>query len=342
MRLGTIAIIILGLIGATPAVATRKLPVGDTQGWQHAQTGLILMSDIAGLHRTELADFGDSELDILAQYDDPSRDTEASLYLFHPALQSVPMWFDRAVTTLGNHDIYGGVTAVAPPHAFARPGAAVADSLRETFVPAKSELKATALAVIPIGDWLLAIRLSGKTLEPAALDTLLTKIVAGLRFAGPVAASPAAVPVAACTSAISFKHAKLKKPDMTDALLGATLATMTSADAEKSGETVSPPLVWCRDSIAGNTYAVYRQDDGTPAYVMALGDAGRTIGVSGSIAGLLDKKPGFSVTFNDLDKSLIYPSYDALPEPAQVFDMVQHEKPISSASGKNITIPSGG
>lgn len=338
MRLGTIAIIIAGLIGATPAAATRKLPVSDTQGWQHAQTGLILMPGIAGLHRTELRDFGDSELDIIAQYDDPSGDTEASLYLFRPALQSVPIWFDRAVTTLGNHDIYGGVTPLAPLGAFARPGGMVADSLRETFVPVKPTYKATALAVIPVGAWLVLIRLSGKTLEPAALDKLLTQIITGLRFADPVAANPAAVPVAACTTTIAFKHAKLKKPNMTDAILGATLATMTPDDVEKSGGTVSPPPVWCRDSTVGNDYAVYRQNDGSPAYVMALGDAGRTIGVSGSIAALIDKKAGFSVTFNDLDKSLIYPSYNALPEPAQVFDMIRHQKPLSSASGKNVTI----
>ena len=196
MRLGMVTIIALGLLGATPALATRKLPVGDAQGWQHAQTGLILMSDIAGLHRTALQDLGDSELDIVAQFDDPSRDTEATLYLFRPALDSVPVWFDRAVTTLSDHDIYGGVTPVAAPQAFARAGGSVADSLRETFVPAKSDFKTTALAVMPVGGWLVAIRLSGKTLAPAALDDLLTQMIAGLRFADPVAGGPAAVPVA--------------------------------------------------------------------------------------------------------------------------------------------------
>ncbi|MGN6278873.1 MAG: hypothetical protein ACTHM8_09150 [Sphingomonas sp.] len=338
MRFGMVAIIVLALLGTTPALATRKLPVGDAQGWQHAQTGLILMSDIAGLHRTELQDFGDSELDIIAQFDDPSRDTEATLYLFRPALDSVPVWFDRAVTTLSNHDIYGGVTAVGAPQAFARPGGSVADSLRQTFVPAKSDFKATALAVIPVGEWLVSIRISGKTLAPAALDDLLNRFIAGLRFATPVAARPAAVPVVACATHPAFKHAKLQKPDMMDTILGATFATITDDDVKKVGGTVSPPPVWCRDSVHGNDYAVYRQDDGTAGYTMALGDAGRTISVWPSLEAQINKKTGFSVSFHDLDKTLIYPSYDALAEPAQVFDMIKHEKPTSAAAGKTITI----
>lgn len=338
MRFGMVAIIVLALLGTTPALATRKLPVGDAQGWQHAQTGLILMSDIAGLHRTELKDFGDSELDIIAQFDDPSHDTEATLYLFRPALDSVPIWFDRAVTTLSNHDIYGGVTPVAAPQAFARPGDSVADSLRETFVPAKSDYKATALVVIPVNNWLVSVRISGKTIAPVALDELLTRFIAGLRFAAPVTAGPAAVPVAACVTHLAFKHAKLEKPDMTDMILGAALATMTPDDVKKVGGTVSPPPVWCRDSTDGNDYAVYRQDDDRPDYTMALGDAGRTISAWPSLDAQINNKTGFAVSFHDLDKTLAYPGYGALPEPAQVFDMIKHQKPISAGADKTITI----
>jgi len=123
-----------------------------------------------------------------------------------------------------------------------------------------------------------------------------------------------------------------------DMLLGATLATMTPDDVKKVGGTVSPPPVWCRDSVTGSDYAVYRRGDDSPGYLMALGDAGRTIDVSPSLSAQISKKTGFSVTFHDLDKSLIYPSYDALPEPAQVFDMIKHHKPTSSAVGKTITI----
>lgn len=335
MRAGIIAAIV-GLIAATPASASRELPVPPDKGWEHAQTGLILTAKIAGLSRTSLTDLGDAELDMVAQFDDPGRDTEATIYLFRPALASVPVWFDRSVTVLSRRDIYGGVTPVAPPLAFSRPGSTAADSLREVFTPGAPAMHSTGVAVMPVGAWLVVVRISSQTLAPAELDAELSAVIAGIRFPAGGDASQAVAPVAPCTTTLAYRHAKLRKPDMTQALLGSTLALMAQ-DPKVEKTEVKPAGPWCRDGDAGDKYGVYRHDDGSKSYLLAVGDAGRTVWVSPELQ-LLAKSNGYSVTFNDLDRSDTFQAFDKLPEPAQVFDLVTTHAPLSRASGNNITI----
>ncbi len=96
MRYGLIPAVAAMML-ATPANA-RDLAVPADKGWGHAQTGLVLMPEIAGFPRTKIEDYGERELDIVAHYENVAFDTFATIYLFRPALMSVPVWFDRSST----------------------------------------------------------------------------------------------------------------------------------------------------------------------------------------------------------------------------------------------------
>ena len=318
---------ILGLLLALtpiPAIAQRRdLPVPPGKGWQHADSGVILTATLAGLPRTTLTDNGTAERDIAAEFARPDRATIATVYIFHPALMSVPVWFDRAQTALMQRDVYGGATPVAPlPTPFARPGAIAASGLRQTYAPGHGKYKSTALAVMPVGTWLVAIRLSSTTLDPAAADTLLSALVTAIRWPATTGDPGVATPVGECADGLKFTRATLQKPDMMQALLGGTLA---AAVAEKKNAADAAPVEWCRDPVKPVVaYGVYRTVGMTDGYVLALGDAGRVATVARSFT--LPGEPstgGYAVTMTDLDGSVAtFPSFDRLPQPQQVLDLV--------------------
>jgi hypothetical protein len=313
------------LLFATPAQSDlRPLDVPLTSGWQHAETGVILMPKLAGMERRSLADNGANEFDIVAQYG-TSDGTTATIFLFHPGIDSVPLWFDRSravIEHLGAFDMASATTT--PARSFAPPGSDGASALRISYALKDGRVRSSALAVIPTADWLVVVRLSSVRLEVAALDTVMTDFIAAIRWPTGVAPAPAALPVAACAEPLlSFAKAKLVKPDMTEILLG----SMVASAGNKAGEA---PLTYCRDGEGRVDYGVYRVVETGDGYAIALGDAGRAIGVWPAPA--LGKGPRrYSVTLQDLARSVMFPSFDRLPPPDQVIEMTRHQPPISVA-----------
>jgi hypothetical protein len=71
---------------------------------------------------------------------------------------------------------------------------------------------------------------------------------------------------------------------------------------------------------------------------MAIGDAGRVINVERGLQ--LDKDPGYQLSLGDLDRTLVYPSFNGLPNPEDAFKAVRTAPVVSSAArgGKDISI----
>lgn len=261
MRLGICIAAALAL--AAPALA-RDLPVPAGKGWKHAETGLVLRTTLLGLPRVTLADSTASERDIYAQFNDADVRTSATIYLFHSAEHSVAIWFDRADYQARHRASYGGATPLAAaPVAFAPPGSTVEAALRQLYTPAHGPTRSTALAVIPLGDWLVAVRLSSSDLEPAALDARLTALIAEIGWPATIAARAAgrAEPVVACTRRMRFTRAKATRPDMGQALLGSLLAGAALSGKGTPGPDVARP--WCRDGDGETSHAVFRKDGGS-------------------------------------------------------------------------------
>lgn len=333
---------VLALATATPAAA-RDLGVPAGKGWKHAETGLILMPQLAGLSRIALTDATQTERDVAAQYDMPDKSMFATIYLFHPAIPDVALWFDRSRTAIETRDLFrNAAPASADPIAFAVGGSGSAASLRQVYAtPGGGQYRSTALAVVPVGDWVVSVRMSAKTLTADQLDASLQQVIQTIRW--PPSATTgtiAAAPVTTCTTPLTFTKAKQTKPNGADLLMSLMASTM--AAKAKTEETSAPPVphpTWCRDGTASTEYGVYRSSASTGGYVMALYDAGRVISVYPSLMGQVDNSGTYAVSLEDVEGTTsVFPSFTALPSPKQVWDLVESGKRSGTMKGKQMTI----
>ncbi|WP_238560177.1 hypothetical protein [Sphingomonas sp. Mn802worker] len=327
---------------ATMQARARDLPVPASKGWQHAQSGIILMPVLAGLTRTELSDATAGEFDVTARYEAADKSVITTLFLFHPAAGDAALWFDRARTALETSDALPGMSpASATPVAFAAPGATAASSLRQVYASPGGQFRSTALAVVPVGGWLVVLRMTAPVMTAAQLSERMDQVIAGVRWpAGSMTAARAAVPVAACPQPLRYAKARVVKPDLADMMIAGLVHSGRVAKQDKT--TVPAQVTWCRDGVGERNYGVYRSGDASGGYAMALGDAGRVISVEPSLMAQINKTGVYSVTLSDVDGSVsTFPSFDRMPSPTQVWSAIAGGKPTSRTQGNTTTVHSG-
>jgi hypothetical protein len=339
MRFVTLLTTALAVAVAAPAQA-RPLTVPATASWKHADNEVVLPPQLAGMSRGEMSDSGESELDVSVQYGAGTK-SWLTIYVFKPALRSLPVWFDRSETKILGRDGYHGPSTTGPIRGVIPPGASAASGLRRMYVPAAGNIKATGLAMVPVGEWLVAFRISSAELSAPELDEKLTAAITQVRWPNSIAAAPVALPVQPCADKLAYdKRAKTKKPDMSSALLASALAFAVSDNAspKKNDESEKlPPPVWCREE-SQLSYGVYRPSGQANTYTMAIEDAGVVVTVAPALA-LDEKSAGYQVSLQELDRTLIYPSFNKLPLPEKAFEAVRKGTPMSSVQGgNNITI----
>lgn len=327
----------LALLPSAPALADlRPLNVPASAGWQHARTGIVMRLRLGGLTREKIGDYGNEEADIALTYKQQDVDAVATIYLFHPGIDSVPLWFDRILAQIAVHKDKYGTAGAASPIAFAvRPGAPDA-ALRIVYPMQGGSLSSTGVAVVPVADWLLVVRLSSSKLDASALDAKLTAILNDMGWPDDKLTAPAAKPVADCAQMPSFRKGKLLPADMTQVLLNSMLSGAGPKDQKAVPE-------YCRAQQAPDgSWGVYRAQGANDGYLLALADAGRAIGVVPGIA--LKRDPGYSLTFFDLTRRMNYPNVSAMVPPEQALQFVNSAAPVSSVSTigeeHNITISS--
>jgi hypothetical protein len=293
---------------------------------------------LAGLPRGKIQDSGTGELDVMLQYGSEA-DTAVTVYVFRPRLMSVPLWFDRAEAQILARDIFGHPVPQGPARAFAPPRASVAAGLQRSYVPGKGPFKATGLAILPLNNWLVAVRASSVRLDPVALDGVLAAVLAAITCPSDVAqATTIAAPIQPCATPLAYAgKAKFRPADTSESLFGALLAGAASAQIKKDDEA---PKTWCREAEGGPLWAAYRAEGGADSYTIALGDAGNTISVFPAYSLKAQKNDGYRLTLSRLAQTYVYPNLDKLPKPGDALKAVQKARPISSTSfdGKNINI----
>ncbi|WP_294238049.1 hypothetical protein [uncultured Sphingomonas sp.] len=336
-------------LATATGVSARNLEVPANKGWMHAQTRLVVHSSVAGLSRIAITDATTSEHDIAVTLENPDKSVFATLFLFHPSVPSVPLWFDRSRTAIEERRIFEkGAPASADPIAFAPLDAGPAGALRQSYSLLSSPYRSTSLAVIPMGEWMLVVRLTAKTLTADALDGKMNEVIAALK---PIVATTAAypgpaVPIRPCAVQTDFAHlpkAKMEKPGGAD-VVGNLLMSAVMANYKPDPEThvVKPATALCRDGAAQTAYGVYRWDEpASDGYTIALYDAGRTVSVYPGIMSQIEKRKtmSYSVVLHHVDDSAdSYPSFDGLPRPEQVFDLIAKGTPSARSQGKNVSI----
>lgn len=334
--------VISALIVSTP-LAARDLAVPADKGWKHAETGVILKSQLAGMPRTALTDATQSEHDVAAQFEAADKSVFATVYIFHPAIADVGMWFDRSQMALETRDLFhNAAPASADPVSFAAAGTGSASSLRQAYAIPGGRYRSTALAVMPVGDWIVSLRMSSGSLTADQLDLRLQDVVKSIGWPAAAATSTSvATPLKPCAVPLAFpKKAKLTKPDGADLLMTLLGGTMAVKEAAKKKDAPPPPKVtWCREGKGLTDYGVYRADNEATGYIIALYDAGRVASVQPSIMGQVEKKDAYAVSLTDVDGTIsTFPSFSAMPKPEQVWGLVSSGNPTGKAKGDQVTI----
>ncbi|MBM6578475.1 hypothetical protein KCP91_18990 [Microvirga sp. SRT01] len=325
----------------TAPLAARDLNVPVDKGWMHAETGIVLRPQLAGLMRTALQDATQSERDVTAQFGAPDKSVVATIYVFRPAIADVGMWFDRSRTALEGRSTFKNTSpATADPVAFAAGGSSSLLSLRQVYASPDGPFRSTALAVVPVGQWIVGIRMSAATLSAGELDGRLLQVISAIKWPNTSdIPSLAATPINACATPIAFHKAKQIKPSGSEMLMSLIGGSMVAKQQAEQKDSPAPISTWCRNGTATTEYGIYQSDGRLKGYVLALYDAGRVVSVYPSIMGQIDDTGTYSVTLEDVDGTVsTFPSFSALPDPKQVWELINKVSPSGFAKGKTITL----
>lgn len=335
--------LLLALLSATASAQQRTLDVPATARWQHARSQVILPRAIGELPRSAIIENIAPELDVMTHYEDAN--TRITVFLFRPRWANVAMWFERAEAGMRSNTMFGTTTPLADgPTMFARPGGSVLSGMRRTY-SATGEYQTTSIAVMPVGIWLVKVRISSKTLDPAAVDTLMTSALAGIAVPATLADGAPVAEIAACAEPMRWRRARIIRPTMGSVLMSSVIAMAVnspeSVEAEGAEDRGTVRQNLCREPGNHAAYTVYRDLDVANAYQMAVGDAGAAVTV-GRMASALLGGDNVDVMMSLHNQSLIYPSFNRLPAPQQVYEMVTTTQPASSATSDPDIPPAAG
>jgi hypothetical protein len=326
LHLLTLMSLVLSAPAALAQAQPRTLAAEAGSPWTHRLTKMVLPATVAGLTRGEIEDATAAELDVTAQYHDQTRDLLVLVYIYKPGISDVAIWFDRAALAMRTSPGHGleGVTLPAPVP-FARPGAPTAAGLRLVMDVPGPGFKSTALAIAPVGEWLVKVHMGSRSLDRAALEAKLDAIMAALGWPAEAGAPRAAAAILPCPTPLKTKQAKFVRDDMASVLINAV-----SFSIEREG----PPPIYCREPGLATDFGVYRPNGDHDSYVVTLNDAGVALSVGPSLGGLLggSNRKTYSLSLLDHGSASVMPSFNRLPPPAQAVSVAEGKPQMISTT----------
>jgi hypothetical protein len=227
---------------------------------------------------------------------------------------------------------------------FVPPGRTNASGLLATYATSGQSYRSTGVALLPVGEWLVKLRASSRTLAPGELEARMKGALAEIAWPKKMTPAPIATPVNACATGLTLSgDAKpVENSDEAGAatLMGALLGQIGANGPAATRPNPPPPTRWCRDSTELPEGGVYRADARTDAYLIALSDAGRGITAGPSAGASLivaaDDKKGtaerYEVQLVLLSQTMISGLLDRLPPPAQAV-AIAGRGPFASSFG---------
>lgn len=309
---------------ATAQMQKSELRASAGKPYRFRHSKLVVPANLDGIPRTSVEQFGTDELDVFARY---ARDSDLiTVYVYRKVGGAVPVWFDRARASIeGRSEMFGTVTPSVMPAAFTPPGQANASGLVGGWTVTKPPYRGTALALLPMGDWLVKIRYSSTTLDGPALVARMPTLLAALDWTRtPATTAPAAAPVADCATPLAFPvTAQVVRDEKMLSMTALTAGLLSSAAARASTKLATPAPVprWCRDIGPAPVGGVYRPDAAMDRYLLAFSDSGRGVWVAPDELGPLlseGSSPQWSIQLLDLGQTTAFPPMTALPRPDQV------------------------
>jgi hypothetical protein len=359
MRILYSALSVIGLLAiAVPAsVYAQSAPpvikVKSGKPYVHKHSGLSVPENLGGMKRSGTKAYFANELDVGIQYEVADASEAITIYIFRNTSGNIPLWFDRAREQIEKRPNFGKVTAISEPVAFVVAGQENASAMRVTYALSGASYKSSGLALIPVGEFYVKVRVSSSTRTAEDLDGLLSKVISDIKWPSTTTAHPTVAAIKPCENALSFEGTPNRVAQKGANTLFAGLMNSAATAANKDDKTQQTPALFCRDAYNIFPSGVYRRDNATDGYVLALADSGRAIDVGpDTIEALLKEEPkgdgknnddtkdtakSYSINFQIPDQVMTYGARDRLPSPEQLIQIVQSEAPTVTAStwGKN-------
>lgn len=315
------------LVLSLPAMAQTAppvLPADATKPFRHANSGLTFPIALIGLPRSEGHEYVKPELDVAFRYVAPDDTEELTVYAYRVTAGSPAVWFDAAIRSIEQRQAFGRKTRIERPVGFAPPGQSVASGFKAAWTLSNGPLRSTALAIVPVGEWLVKLRYSSRAHEAASLMTRLETAILELGWPTTAPGALAAEPIAECSMPLKLGGAsKPVKADGAAALIDAMMAIGGDKDAKPDAPKAAP-VSWCRDSTVAAPVPIYRPNGTSDAYLGSLSDSGQAVWVRPSLAGLIPKnKPSWAVSIVRAGETLNYPGRDRLPPPTQLGEILK-------------------
>lgn len=253
-----------------------------------------------------------------------------SLYLFRPTHPNAALWFERAEAILTTLWKERGLGEGGETRRLSVVGSSVPNALARSF-SVSGEYKSTGLAVAQIGDWLVKVRASSRTLDRdaqlARIEQVLATITppAGAKPPNPLTLpEPCPAEEAGTKFQMLLNSEAIAKPNPETMLAaGAILLADAQRMAGGEGSLAAAPETYCRAELpgAGPAAALYhRKNDAGGEWTALLADSGTS--VSGLKTLIFDKKKtkeGGMITANGLDKTRAILFARGIPSPEASF-----------------------
>ncbi|KQM61339.1 MULTISPECIES: hypothetical protein [unclassified Sphingomonas] len=281
MRMWMAALAAAMMTAAPVAAQQIGAPVDAKPGrpYRFKQSGITAPAELDGMRRADVRQLGTDELDVFAVYQDGP--DAITVYVYRSLSGGVPVWFDRARASIEQRrEMFGNVTPVVPT-TFTPPGQSSASGLMAGWTLNKAPYRGTALAILPVGEWLVKVRYSSSKMDGAAVAARIPAVLGALEWPKTIPSAPAAAPVADCAAPLVFSATAAPVTDA-KALQSAALSggLVAAAEGEKKGVSTASSPVWCRDPAPAHMGAAYRRDGATDSYLLAISDSGRGFAIA--------------------------------------------------------------
>ena len=315
------------IAGAAPAFAQTKaepLATRADKPFKHDNSGITLPVTVLRFPRNEGQEYVKPQLDVAFRYFPADTSEEVSVYIYRVTSGAPSLWFDVSRDSVEQRASFGRKTRFEMPLTFTPPGQATASGLKAAWTLSDAPYRSTALAIVPVGEWLVKMRYSATTLETASLVRRLDDVIAAIGWPGKIKPAPAAAAIADCTRPLKLDGtSKPVKADGASALIDAMMTANVRDKKDKEETKEAVPVAWCRDRAVKAPASVYRPAESEDSYLLAFTDSGQAVWARPSLSGLLGSgKESWAVSIVLPGETTNYPGRDRLPEPAELSKII--------------------
>ncbi|MBY8822349.1 hypothetical protein [Sphingomonas colocasiae] len=316
----------LSTIGVQAQQGPQEIRLSAKKAFKHKHSGLEVPPMLDGIARSNITALEDDQLDTFIRFDRPDASEGITVYIYREVGNALPVWFDRARWAIETRaQLYGTPRRINEKLTFTPPGRSGDAGMIAIYMPSTGAYQSTGVALVPMGEWLVKIRYSSGTIAPDALAERIRGVLAALRWPGKLDDAPPAIPVEPCATSLPAQARSHPAPGDGASNLAGAMMSLPSLTGQFRAKGAPPPR-WCRDDGVEPKGNVYRPDDASDRYLIALSDAGRGISVRpDGFAGLIepDAKPSWRIEMLDLSRITAFASQDRLPPPSQAIEIVR-------------------